>query len=417
MTTILSLLGIVHEIMQMSNMRIRYFKGAENYADLVIFPGALIVTLVPFITGYTSWIHGLGCVLIIVTAYRMVLMLTHIPVLGLGFIMLTMGVKRVALYSPIVLFFGIAFAVVFQNLLQNKDSFSNLGFAFMKVMTMSIGELEFNDTFFDSSHHEPFVILAFLLLLVFIAIITISMMNLLIGISVGDIRKLRHRAEQLAFESQLILICNALYIFKMGDRMHNRRLHEIRKIHLIPGISIKYDQEDLKKKNTAFFNDLDKAYREFIATDDDIEKLLKKMLYNQLDHRSLVKEVKWNQEDMMDDMKKENTDTKQAIQDNNTKIKEIIDESLRENSILDVSKEQDTQQQEQNIRQIIEKCFQEHLTKHVSAVEEQPGGNLLEQSQSISALTKKVSLLENAISDLTVQISGLNKLIVQRVGK
>ncbi len=350
-------LGIIYEFIQMYNMRWHYFKIeisrdhveiSENYADLVIFPGALIITIAPFLTGYNSWVHGFACVLIIVTAYRGVLLLTHVPVLGTKFLMLTAGVKRVLYFSPILLFFVVMFAIVFENLLQKKESFSHLGFAFMKVITMSIGEVEFNDTFFDASHHEPFVILAFLLLLVFIAIITISMMNLLIGITVGDIKKLQQHAEQTEFKSKVELICTVLYIFRTQNMIHMKKLHEIRKIR-------KESDDQLRVRNNEFINDLEKEYKTCTTNDDDTEKLLKRMLRNQLDQRKTIKSIETKQNSLRNVIATKQTVTsfqthittniankqnaiQKTIDTNHEAIKkeiEALEESLHENSKLE----------------------------------------------------------------------------------
>lgn len=227
-TVVLAMLGLAYETVQMYNMRRYYFKSGENYADLVLFPGALAITIIPMVTGYKSWTHGLGCVLIIMCAYRSTLLLTHVPIFGSRFRMLKVGVQNVAFFSPVLFFFTASFAIVFHNLLQNKEAFSHMGFAFMKVIAMSIGELEFGDTFLDDSHHEPFMIVSFLLLLALLGIITISMMNLLVGIAVGNIENLHRQGQKWAFISKVEHIFHVFYIFKLGKWVYKQKLGEIR---------------------------------------------------------------------------------------------------------------------------------------------------------------------------------------------
>ena len=164
----------------------------------------------------------------------------------------------------------------------------------MKVMTMSIGEIEFNDTFFDPAHYEPFVIVSFILLVLFFAIITISMMNILIGVTVGDMEKLSNRAKQLAFKSKVEIISNNIFLFRMAKQVHKKKLNEIHnlKIDNIDASSDKQNlEENLSKAMAAFSNKLEKSYRKYTTKTDDTDTLLTKMIYNQFDQKTMLRKV------------------------------------------------------------------------------------------------------------------------------
>ncbi len=272
---VIAFLGILFEIVRMCILEAYYFENVENIASMTIFPCALLITVVPLVTEYQSWTHGFGCVLIIITAYRGALLLTLVKVWGLGnkLRMLIMGAKHVLFFSPILMFFIVAFAVVFRNLLHNKDSFSHMGLAIMKVLIMSVGEIDFNGTFFDSSDHEPFELLAFFILIVFLGIVTISMMNLLIGFAVGDITKLYEEGDQFEFMSKVEHICQLFYVFKMGNFIHKSKLHESREN--IQGTS--------KEVTAQFLRPFEKHYRKYVSKKGMTIEVLSEDIEQQLD--------------------------------------------------------------------------------------------------------------------------------------
>ncbi len=272
---VIAFLGILFEIVRMCILEAYYFENVENIASMMIFPCALLITLVPLVTEYQSWTHCFGCVLIIITAYRGALLLTLVKVWGLGnkLRMLIMGAKHVLFFSPILMFFIVAFAVVFRNLLHKKESFSHMGLAIMKVLIMSVGEIDFNGTFFDSSDHEPFELLAFFILIVFLGIVTISMMNLLIGFAVGDITKLYEEGDQFEFMSKVEHICQLFYVFKMGNLIHKGKIHELRE--KVQGTS--------KEVTAQFLRPFEKQYRKYVSKKGMTIEVLSEDIEQQLD--------------------------------------------------------------------------------------------------------------------------------------
>ena len=69
--------------------------------------------------------------------------------------------------------------------------------------------------------------MSFIILLPFLGIVTVSMMNLLIGIAMGDISKLYKQGDQFEFKSKVEHICQVFYIFRMGNFIHRRKLQQL----------------------------------------------------------------------------------------------------------------------------------------------------------------------------------------------
>ena len=301
---VLALFGLIFEGMQIKTKTTYYFRQIENVADLILFLCTLVVMVITQILSYDEPVHWFGCILIVIAGIRAAWMFTHVYTLGIGhgFRMLFSVLLKVARFSPILLFFIVIFSIIFHNLLQNQEPFSHVGFSIMKIMAMSIGELDFADSFFEESNIHAFEIVAFLICGLFLAIMTISMMNLLIGIAVGNVGKLYKKGELEDFKSkdELILQYSCMMpgisrkihamslgqIYKWGSRQNekddNNKFQEylcnMEKEHIIYRVStdtISAVEEKMDK--TAKQTDIDELKKQMAKLRDDVNDLTKQM--------------------------------------------------------------------------------------------------------------------------------------------
>ena len=113
--------------------------------------------------------------------------LSGLPAFGFQIFM----IKRVAV-SVIKFFitFGIiflSFCLVFHTLMPQSDNFRQLDTAFMKVLSMLMGELDFTNSFVKSGEAG---LTAKIFFIIFIVALVLIFMNLLLGIAVSDIHEL-----------------------------------------------------------------------------------------------------------------------------------------------------------------------------------------------------------------------------------
>ena len=275
----ISTMGLLFELLQFVTTRRHYLTLIENYADVVIYICAIIVSILPLTYDYTSHVHIFGLVLIVCAALRGAWMLKLVPYIGEKFRLLLSVVAMVCTFAPVLLFFIIIFAFVFHSLLKHQEPFSHVGFSIVKIVTMSIGEFEFGDVFFNESNLEIFEVITFLLFLLFLVIMTISMTNLLIGYATGDfLGKLIQKGEQWVFKSTVELILQYSYMFPcLRERIYGRKLYDLKKItfehsHAWKESKDKWERdkynEELKQKNASFFDPYDKEYKKYIAEMD-----------------------------------------------------------------------------------------------------------------------------------------------------
>ena len=117
------------------------------------------------------------------------------------FTMMFRVIGKVCIFIPVFATFTMTFALCFHTLIQVQQPFSNVGYSIIKTIGMTIGDLDLSDIFFSENATErpPFYILSCILFVVFLGIMTISAMNLLVGIAVGDINELSADSEVIAF--------------------------------------------------------------------------------------------------------------------------------------------------------------------------------------------------------------------------
>lgn len=90
----------------------------------------------------------------------------------------------------------IAFTISTQMIFYNQGSFFNYGLSIHKLFAMISGEFDFEKLFFS----KPTLQIASLIFLPFILIMTIVFMNLLLGLTVGDIENYKDNARLKASE-------------------------------------------------------------------------------------------------------------------------------------------------------------------------------------------------------------------------
>ncbi|XP_048577879.1 transient receptor potential cation channel subfamily A member 1-like isoform X2 [Nematostella vectensis] len=216
---------LLKEIFQMLFQRGRYFTQFSNLIEWTLY-GTAGAFMVPYVAPeswtkenletlknpYNLWIMGI--ISIFLCYMNLVLFLRRLHFVGLLVAMFLEVLKSVLKVMLVFAIFNLAFAIVFYVLFKEQGSFENVGFAYMKVFVMMIGELDYSGTFVDTigaksssgnpTNPFPPVAIAFcFLLLIFL---TIALMNLMVGIAVGDIEAIRRDAtlKRLAMQVEFV---------------------------------------------------------------------------------------------------------------------------------------------------------------------------------------------------------------------
>ncbi len=199
------------EGLQFCAKRMDYWRSLENWADIVICIGPLVLTIACWINGYRSWNHVQWTALVTLAWFKMAWLMTKIPkytsrylqLIGRKFLMLFKVMENVVKFLPVLILFTGIFAVAFYCLFSRDDEFNQFEYSILKTITLAIGEFEFRDLFLESETQKYHYIPGCILVLILFVVMTISAMNLLVAIAVGECKELKEKSESVAF---LILV-------------------------------------------------------------------------------------------------------------------------------------------------------------------------------------------------------------------
>ena len=92
---------------------------------------------------------------------------------------------------------GLVSFIFFNYYILIKDAFNLPSWALLKTFVMMIGEFEFEGMFTatDDVLADPFPIYSGLLFIIFVLIMSIIIMNLLVGLAVDEIKEIQEHAE------------------------------------------------------------------------------------------------------------------------------------------------------------------------------------------------------------------------------
>ncbi|XP_037907934.1 transient receptor potential cation channel subfamily A member 1-like isoform X1 [Hermetia illucens] len=119
-------------------------------------------------------------------------------------------IKVLLVFSILIIAFGLAFFILLSKIASdqaNHLSFSNIPMSLMRTFSMMLGELDFVGTYVNPFYNNQLklAIPSFVILSLFMILMPILLMNLLIGLAVGDIESVRRNAQLKRLAMQVVL--------------------------------------------------------------------------------------------------------------------------------------------------------------------------------------------------------------------
>ncbi|XP_071493970.1 transient receptor potential cation channel subfamily A member 1-like [Diadema antillarum] len=196
-----------------------YLKHAENWLELFLYIAAILFALpfsrVQYIKdGFIkkSWQWECGSLAVFLSWINLLLFIRDTK-LGIYVIMFLDIIKTFLRFCIILFLFIVAFGLAFYTLLMNQNPFNTLGYSMAKTFVMMIGELDFADIFFAQNYlgtentletdgeaayfmnFVPYSGLTYVVFTVFLVVMSILMMNMLVGLAVDDIQAIQEKAK------------------------------------------------------------------------------------------------------------------------------------------------------------------------------------------------------------------------------
>ncbi|XP_067644879.1 transient receptor potential cation channel subfamily A member 1 [Eurosta solidaginis] len=206
----------LREFLQMYQQRLHYIFEIVNLISWVLYISALFMVWPVFqADGNISNIHySASAIAVFLSWFRLLLFLQRFDQVGIYVVMfleiLQTLIKVLIVFSILIIAFGLSFYILLSKINDaqpNHLSFSNIPMSLLRTFSMMLGELDFVGTYVNTYYRKQLKvpITSFLILSVFMILMPILLMNLLIGLAVGDIESVRRNAQLKRLAMQVVL--------------------------------------------------------------------------------------------------------------------------------------------------------------------------------------------------------------------
>ncbi|XP_065650594.1 uncharacterized protein LOC101237623 isoform X2 [Hydra vulgaris] len=300
---ILSSFEICKEFVQAYLLKKEYFKDFNNYLELILYSSTFIFMLsfIKHITMNIKWTAGVFSILF---AWTNLLLYLKRSFFGVYVVMIIEILKSlinvIMVFVMIIIAFSLSFFVLFEN-----SSFSSPEWSMVKTIVMTLGETDFNDLFINNNttvdiSDLPYPEMSYILFTLFLIVCPIVLMNLLVGLAVGNIAYVRDSAYILMLKAQVDIL-KALES-RYPKKLLKKTYHDILTVYpntvswkksffQLFGIadfnSLKDKQESRSKWKTNIARDLELEHIEF----DHLEKRIETIKMLMRKHLEITEDI------------------------------------------------------------------------------------------------------------------------------
>ncbi|XP_039436937.1 transient receptor potential cation channel subfamily A member 1-like isoform X2 [Culex pipiens pallens] len=222
-TTFVSGIGIIvyilgnamREILQAYQQKWHYLIEPINLISWLLYFSALVMIWPMFVQGRCeSGNFSAASVTVFLSWFNLLLFLQRFDQVGLYVVMfleiLQTLIKVLTVFSILIIAFGLSFYILLSKIKShqaNHQSFSSIPMSLVRTFSMMLGEMDFLGTYVQPyySSELPYPIPSFIILSLFMILMPILLMNLLIGLAVGDIESVRRNAQLKRLAMQVVL--------------------------------------------------------------------------------------------------------------------------------------------------------------------------------------------------------------------
>ncbi|XP_076043693.1 transient receptor potential cation channel subfamily A member 1-like [Oratosquilla oratoria] len=201
-----SALGILKECFQIYHQRLKYLADGINLVEWMLYLTAMCMVSPVFLgSEYQAQQFNSAAVAVFTAWFTLLLYFQRFDTIGIYIVMfleiLNTLLKVLAVFSILIVAFGLSFYILLSH--GNHLAFSTVPMSMVRTFSMMLGEIDFLNTYVYPLHNASnrndvellFPKTTFGILLVFMILMPILLMNLLIGLAVGDIESVRKNAQ------------------------------------------------------------------------------------------------------------------------------------------------------------------------------------------------------------------------------
>ncbi|XP_065074384.1 transient receptor potential cation channel subfamily A member 1 isoform X2 [Ochlerotatus camptorhynchus] len=208
----------LREILQAYQQKWHYLIEPINLVSWILYISALIMVLPMFNNGLCySGNFSAASVTVFLSWFNLLLFLQRFDQVGIYVVMfleiLQTLIKVLTVFSILIIAFGLAFYILLSKVSRTADtqvnhlSFASIPMSLLRTFSMMLGEMDILGTYVQPyyQNHLLYPIPSFAILCLFMILMPILLMNLLIGLAVGDIESVRRNAQLKRLAMQVVL--------------------------------------------------------------------------------------------------------------------------------------------------------------------------------------------------------------------
>ncbi|VVC86120.1 unnamed protein product [Leptidea sinapis] len=215
MVGIISYNGIcfIGELYNMKQQKWHYLIDPSNFVSWILYVSSTLMVC-PSIANDQDLQFSAAAITMFLSWFELLLLLQRFDQIGIYVVMfleiLQTLIKVLMVFSILIIAFGLSFYVLLSK--GHHLSFTSIPMSLMRTFAMMLGEIDFVGTYIHPYYKSeadvflPFPLMTFNMLGLFMVFMPILLMNLLIGLAVGDIESVRRNAQLKRLAMQLVLI-------------------------------------------------------------------------------------------------------------------------------------------------------------------------------------------------------------------
>ncbi|XP_051970094.1 transient receptor potential cation channel subfamily A member 1-like isoform X1 [Xyrauchen texanus] len=207
MVLVMNVYAICKELVQLAQQRINYFTDYSNPADWTSAISSLLFVIPMWLSIDTTWQWEAGAVAILTSWVSFLLYFQRFERIGIYVVMFGGIIRTLVCTMVLFVFLLLAFGLSFYALMLHRTEFSSISLSLAQTFVMTVGELNYQSTFLDAFENGKmaFPEITYFMFVLFVLLMPILLMNLMIGLAVGDIAEVQRNAELKRIAMQIEL--------------------------------------------------------------------------------------------------------------------------------------------------------------------------------------------------------------------
>uniref|UniRef100_A0A8C2BN51 Transient receptor potential cation channel, subfamily A, member 1b n=1 Tax=Cyprinus carpio TaxID=7962 RepID=A0A8C2BN51_CYPCA len=190
-----------------SEISVNYFTDFSNLADWCAAISSLVFVIPMCFNLENTWQWEAGAFAILTSWIGFLLYFQRFERIGIYVVMFGGIVRTLVCIMILFIFLLLAFGLAFYALMLHQDEFRSISLALAQTFVMTVGELNYQSIFLNAyeNNRMAFPGVTYFIFVLFVLFMPILLMNLMIGLAVGDIAEVQRNAELKRIAMQIDL--------------------------------------------------------------------------------------------------------------------------------------------------------------------------------------------------------------------